>query len=137
MTSGNSLPTREVRIEQTDYTDGDKLFELYAEHGDLAAIWEPNDGSFYIANIDVEADFRGQGIGKALLQKSKEIAEEQVDIKYIYSIIISRECLAAMQAVFGVNNVKVNEVGTWESEKKLGEPRTSALLWYLASDQDS
>ena len=55
---------------------GDSVVRIEREHGVLE--WERNAGHTYeLRNIDVEANFRRQGIGRALMEELEELVVEE------------------------------------------------------------
>ncbi len=105
------------------------MYDLTYPHGLLQASYDQTPRWFCIANIDVEEDFRRQGIGKLLLRRSVSLAEE-VGAQLIYAAIVSRESLDMMTSVFGEEAVKIRQVGSYAPHADNPEDKTGAMLWY-------
>lgn len=113
---------------------GERLFVISSELGYLAGSFDPPTGYFYISDLEVRpVKARGHGVGKKLLEASKEEAR-RAGAKYMWAIIMSREALDAMTSVFGDESVRVDRVGEY-ADPTTGEPvppekATHASLFY-------
>jgi hypothetical protein len=105
------------------------LYELDCEHGHLDASFDPFIKWVCISNLDVDTDFRRQGIGKMLLRESITLSQE-LNANLIYAAIISRECLDAMRAVFGTEHISVVNEGEYETPDTKPAFVTCAMLHY-------
>lgn len=120
--------SHEVIITHNSSHDGDDIYCITTESGAIDAVYHTADRRYAIANFDVVANARRRGIGKELLRASKQHACE-LGARIIFAAIISRECLDAMQTVFGEENVYVGELGDYAPEgADTGAKPTSAVL---------
>lgn len=102
----------DIEVSSSQVSGNDFVYEFNCGVGYLNATFNQISGWFGISLIDVERAERRQGIAKLLLRKSLEVATE-INARFIYAGIISRECLDAMEAVFGADALIVKDRGTY------------------------
>lgn len=117
----------EVEVRTTQY-NGSKLYDLDTNHGH-ALLSLNTAGWLCISNIDVEAGYRKQGIGRRLLEKATEIAVTE-EAQVIYAALISREAVVLFGNVFGEENLRIHRLGEFTDELGLGGEHAAASLWY-------
>lgn len=106
--------------------------DIEAGDGYLTASYNEAIGIFLIADIKVDRLSRRQGIGKQLLRQALGEAQK-VQAKAVVASIVSRECLEAMQVVFGEESLTIDSIGPYLGSGDLppaGDQKTSAGLWY-------
>jgi GNAT superfamily N-acetyltransferase len=121
----------EIEITRTmEHISANQRLYFYAcKQGSLDATYNQINRWFGIANIDVDVEFRRQGIGKLLLRSALATAQE-VDARFIHAAIISRECLDAMESVFGLDALVIQERGMYEYADGTRGIGANAALWY-------
>jgi GNAT superfamily N-acetyltransferase len=92
---------------------GRRLVEIVHEHGSAIVSYDIKSKRFLINTLDVEAGYRRQGIGKNMLAYSKDIATK-MGAQIVSALIISRESLDAMTAVFGEEAIDIESAGRYE-----------------------
>ena len=96
-----------------DLSPGSKSFIIESASGSLLSHSTP-DNSLYI-NM-VKARIPRQKVGKALLEQSiieaRKLGHESIGAK-----ILTRECLASMQHVFGDDSIIIVKIGDWVKER--------------------
>jgi GNAT superfamily N-acetyltransferase len=122
------MPHESISSSVVALPNGHKLYDFEAEHGVLDAIYQPEVGWFCISNIDVEPQYRRQGLGKLLLRAAFTEAE-RLRARLIYAAITSRECLDAMSEVFGKAAIKVSHEGTYTPDGSSDRYDARAMLW--------
>lgn len=94
---------------------GSRIFlDIATPYGETNSIVVPSESRMTIACFDVRREFRCQGIGKALLRKTRDEALRR-DVHLIIASIISRECIDAMVSVFGPEAVHIAPMGTYDA----------------------
>lgn len=100
------------------------------EYGSVRTYLDTDANRLHIDDIVVSADQRRKGIGNALLRSVRLLAEE-IQAEEVTARIVSRECLDAVQRVFGAKSVHVRVKGDYDPGKGQmpeGHVRTSATL---------
>ena len=116
-----------IEVESSKF-NGSKFFDLVTEHG-RADLTLNTAGWLWVSNIDVDVNHRRKGIGKSLLEKTREIAIEQ-QARVICAALISRESIVLFGNVFGEENLTIHKLGEFTDEQGLGGEPASAALWY-------
>ena len=122
----------EIKVEEIPYDSHSRLFELTADHG-FANVTLNRQGWLGIANVDVERGYRRRGIGKALLAETVNLANE-LDARYIYADIVSRESILAFKQIFGEESVNVKDLDSFTQEGEADRYNASAKLWYEVAE---
>ncbi len=104
------------------------IFDLKTDAGCLQATLDPASRWFGIANVDVEPLYRRHGIGKVLLRKALEVAQDN-DAPLIYAAITSREAIDAFRTVFGHKAIGVSIEGSYAPYEEPGHADAKAGLW--------
>ena len=118
----------EIAITLNAHINEATLYTISTDGGNIDAAYREIGELYTIANFDVLSDRRRRGVGKELLRASQAHARE-LGAKVIFAAIISRECLDAMNTVFGEESIRVSILGTYAPEgKDYGDIPTSAVL---------
>lgn len=111
------------------FRSGD-LYNIRADHGYIDAMYDEMSSLYRIATLYVSSEARGQGIGKNLLRTSRSHAKD-LGAKSIFAVIISRECIDAMEAVFGEEAIKVERRGEYiPPGQNKSDQQADAMLFY-------
>ena len=122
------MPNESISSSVVALPNAHKLYDFEAGHGVLDAIYQPEVGWFCISNIEVEPQYRRQGLGKLLLRAAFTEAE-RLRARLIYAAITSRECSDAMSEVFGETAIKVSREGTYTPNGSSDRYDAQAMLW--------
>jgi GNAT superfamily N-acetyltransferase len=126
MTVPVSEDNKSIIVSETPEKLGIK-YEFQTEHGYLDASYDLSTNHFGIKMVHVESSHQRQGIGKELLQAALQQAR-QTDARYIVGLVISRECLDAMQAVFGEEALIVKSLGFYEADYPEVRPDSGKIM---------
>lgn len=116
-----------IEVESSEFNKS-KFFYLVTEHGS-ADLTLNTAGWLWVSNIDVDVNHRRNGIGRSLLEKTREIAVEQ-QARVICAALISRESVVLFGNFFGEENLSVFKLGEFTDEHGLGGEPASASMWY-------
>jgi GNAT superfamily N-acetyltransferase len=120
----------EYEIHVNSHLSGyQEIYALETEHGLCDVSVDTGRNMMGIVNLGVERDYRRQGIARALLHKALDMAVE-MDIKYIYGAIMSREAIEAFRGVFGEEAVSVTREGRYTEKDEPDRYDADAVLWY-------
>ena len=119
-----------ITIQETSDYNNTQYFEMLASHGHLTTVFRHESGQYTLADIEVEKEFRRQGIGKLLIQSALEHAVS-IEASYAQALIVSRECLKAITQVCGSENVDITRKGTYTKRKDLKDRRDASAKLYL------
>jgi len=122
------MPEIDISVEVMEPSRGHFVYSFDTDHGALDASYDQEARRFCISSIFVNKENSRQGIGKALLQASYDKARE-IEARVILSVIISRECVEAMEAVFGPSAVRVMERGSYTPMGEQNHQDADAMLW--------
>jgi len=89
-----------------------QLYTLEDDKSLIDVTFDPLTRWLCIANVDVKPQYRRQGLAKIMLLEAVNLAEG-LDATLIYSAIISRECLEAMESVFEQDAIRIVNRGTY------------------------
>jgi hypothetical protein len=113
------------------FWNNQRSYDFAFESGTLTSAFRENERLYKISNLEVsDRGERRRGVGKGLLRVALGHAES-LEARTVLAIIISRECLDAMEAVFGEDSIEVLDRGGYapEGHDQCLESPTRALLW--------
>jgi len=120
----------EYEIQVSRHSSGhQEIYALETEHGLCDISIDTGRNMMGIVNLGVERDYRRQGIARALLCKALDMALE-LDVKYVYGAIMSREAIEVFKSVFGEEAVSVTREGHYTEKDEPDRYDADAVLWY-------
>lgn len=110
-----------------------RFMAIHHPHGDLIYSFYPDSGWMNLSALDVDTDFRGNGIAKNMLRYSKDLAEK-LGAKLVIGAITSREAYDAVVAIYGPEHVEIAHLGDYMPPgidyPEFGDDGTNATLLY-------